>query len=382
VVRLPAHNRWLIKLTFDDLSAVLYGLSPLVKAASCVYNGYPDEIEAHPPSQGCAEEPYGHRRKRPRLDNLQNDSESTSEVDNSALLGEDATIHDDDSGFGMSNRSSSLTSVDSSLLEHILLKAGSYMLPNDKQEDRRLDLQHDLFTKILDGQPCVTKLEDASFILDIGTGNGRWAGDIAWKYPAARVIGIDQFPVLQRWLPQNLTFFVDDINESIPFENVDFIHVRTLAGSIQDWPKFLQQCHESLNPGGKIEISEIQLKFGCEDVTYHNDSATLQWSKELHKRYEEVGSMLDIIPKVQPWLEEVGFETVKTSHQFLPTGPWSDDAVQKERGEMARELQHHSFEAYGLAVYTREGQWSTEEYQILIAMARREVCVMPLHTNV
>jgi methylase of polypeptide subunit release factors len=60
------------------------------------------------------------------------------------------------------------------------------------QPARSLDLHHEIFLRMLSG-----RLHDAPIgkqpqrILDIGTGTGIWAIDMADTYPSAEVIGTD-----------------------------------------------------------------------------------------------------------------------------------------------------------------------------------------------
>lgn len=74
---------------------------------------------------------------------------------------------------------SSTASVNSSLFSytyengrryHSYKESGSgYLLPNDSTEAERLDLTHHLFCLTLDGDLCLTKLDNPERILDVGS---------------------------------------------------------------------------------------------------------------------------------------------------------------------------------------------------------------------
>jgi tRNA1(Val) A37 N6-methylase TrmN6 len=51
-------------------------------------------------------------------------------------------------------------------------------------------------------------VDDPQNILDLGTGSGIWAMDVADMYPSAVVIGVDTAPVQPNLIPPNLTFEV------------------------------------------------------------------------------------------------------------------------------------------------------------------------------
>jgi methylase of polypeptide subunit release factors len=56
-----------------------------------------------------------------------------------------------------------------------------------------------MFTLMLKGRLHITPLENPQRILDIGTGTGIWALDMADQYPEAEVIGVDLSPIQPGW---------------------------------------------------------------------------------------------------------------------------------------------------------------------------------------
>lgn len=116
--------------------------------------------------------------------------------------------------------------------------------------------------------------DSAQHILDIGTGDGSWAVEVADQRPNCTVHGVDLYPPPQSWVPPNCILEVDDLTKvsghdskhrpetstnrfqewtwSHPF---DLIHLRWLLGSFEpnDWQKLYKQAYDNLVPGGWIE---------------------------------------------------------------------------------------------------------------------------------
>ncbi len=87
-------------------------------------------------------------------------------------------------------------------------RAGSYPLPNDETEQDRMDLLHHIWRTMLGGELLLKKPVTPQRILDVGTGTGLWAIDIADEYPEAIVIGTDLSPIQPGWVPPNCRFYV------------------------------------------------------------------------------------------------------------------------------------------------------------------------------
>lgn len=255
------------------------------------------------------------------------------------------------------------------------------MLPNDDLEQERLDITHHIFNLCLKGRLCATDLENPQSILDVGTGTGMWAVEIGDTFPAASVIGTDLSPIQPVFVPQNVEFQIDDARQewTFPKESFDFIHARTLAGSILDWPSFLDQAYQHLKPGGKMEIAEGRANFFCDDSSWPEDSYTRQWLNEFQRIGNAANLQFDVIPSMPDMMEKAGFQNVQLQEHIVPVGTWPKDKTLKEIGRWFRlQFLESGLEAYSMALFTRAG-WSKEEMDVLLAHVRREMKSNKMH---
>ncbi|KAI4208406.1 MAG: hypothetical protein LQ348_000172 [Seirophora lacunosa] len=93
-------------------------------------------------------------------------------------------------------------------------KAGSYPLPNDEPELERIDIKHHVTLLLSAGNLHLAPLVNPKRILDIGTGTGIWAIEMAEQYPQAQVIGTDLSPVQPQWYEKTLLFHLRRLSAS------------------------------------------------------------------------------------------------------------------------------------------------------------------------
>ena len=88
-------------------------------------------------------------------------------------------------------------------------REGSYHMPNDEQEQERLDMQHQIYRMALDDKLFLAPVANEKLldVLDVGCGTGMWCIDVSDENPQAQVLGIDLRCVLNTFvLMINLTF--------------------------------------------------------------------------------------------------------------------------------------------------------------------------------
>jgi cyclopropane fatty-acyl-phospholipid synthase-like methyltransferase len=83
-------------------------------------------------------------------------------------------------------------------------------------------------------------------VLDLGTGTGIWAIDVADLYPSAVVIGTDLSPIQPSWVPPNIRFEIEDFSDDWTFKlnDFDYIHLGCLSGSVGNWPRLYKQAYK------------------------------------------------------------------------------------------------------------------------------------------
>jgi trans-aconitate methyltransferase len=203
-------------------------------------------------------------------------------------------------------------SLTSSILNYTYENGRRYPIPNDEREQDRLDLQHHIYSMLLEGELYTAPLESAPRrVLDVGTGTGIWAMDLADRFPDCQIIGSDLSAIQPTIVPQNLQFEIDDCEQewlySQPF---DFIHMRSLGGSIADWPKLLRRAYDNLVPGGWLQVTEFETWCSTDDDSLPKNAALHLYMENLVAAAVKFGKVMNIAPEYERLLNEAGFEHV------------------------------------------------------------------------
>ncbi|TDZ74950.1 Secondary metabolism regulator LAE1 [Colletotrichum trifolii] len=275
---------------------------------------------------------------------------------------------------------------------HTYHASGLHLMPNDESERARLEIQHQLFKLCLEGRLTATKLprDRPLNVLDIGSGTGNWAVEMAQQLPQARIMGVDiSAALLPTSVPPNVVFEVEDATQlwDRERESLDFVHIRNLVGGgVPDWKELIRQVYEHLKPGGLVEFSDVRTRYfdlidSSEDepaaMTEEEErlGAGMTACREFEVRFGQMAAIagvdFDPIPKIPAILSDVGFEKVGRWSDLVPIRAVGHDEKMVRKGAQFAQMLEYGLENYSLAVFAKGG-WDENDTRALLQRVHKE----------
>ncbi|KJA27349.1 hypothetical protein HYPSUDRAFT_198131 [Hypholoma sublateritium FD-334 SS-4] len=220
----------------------------------------------------------------------------------------------------------------------------TYLLPVDHDEVKRSDIHHRLLQFVFKGRNYVGPVKEAlqfgqhRRVLDLGTGAGTWAIDMADEFPRAEVVGVDLAPMQPSHVPPNCTFELCDLDQRwVPYPDAHFdvIHARALHIGIHDYPRFLREVARLLRPGGLVLLVEPTLA----PCAPPNNHPPLHGWAALWDTYRACLTQQRIDVSVPERLPELlaatpGFENITVRDGNIPVGFWPQDPHLLSAGQL------------------------------------------------
>jgi SAM-dependent methyltransferase len=212
-------------------------------------------------------------------------------------------------------------------------------------------------------------------ILDIGTGTGRWCRDMGDTYPASIIRGVDLSPTQSEWIPPNVFFEVDDVEADWTYTTkFDYIHCRSMTGSIRDWPSLTAQCYSSLKPGGWVEFAEWHYEpFLPNGIPDKRNNDVVRWHGIMNTCLEEAGITAKPGPDLTKWIKDAGFGEMEELVFNVPIGRWPKDPKLKQVGQWYMASLSVGLEGISLRTFTQVAGMSLEEVHVTNAKFRQSM---------
>ncbi|KAK7416831.1 hypothetical protein QQZ08_011854 [Neonectria magnoliae] len=292
---------------------------------------------------------------------------------------------DNDSSADVDSLRDSTTSITSSILEYRSIngrkyqssKTTEYWAPTDEKHIEGLDVSHQFTLMLMEDKLFQAPLSDSpQKILDVGTGTGIWAIDIADEYPSAKVLGFDISAVQPSWVPPNCSFQIDDAQLDWTFKpnEYDFIHMRYLYGAIDNWDKLYRQAFTHVRPGGWVENTEIDLETRSENPKVSDDPDHIfkKWCNLFWEAGDKIGRTFKIARdgQMEQKMREAGFVDIQHRQWKVPIGGWPRDPKLKQIGLYNGMFIDQSLDGFAVFPIGEILGWTFEEVTVLVSQMR------------
>lgn len=177
-------------------------------------------------------------------------------------------------------------------------------------------------------------------------------------FPSAEVTGLDLSPIQPVWVPPNVKFLVDDVEDTwLNGDNVDFVHLRNMVPILSSPVALLRQvyeyviltvgsllifvglshnrgvwanttcAHSNLKPGGWVELQDVDGAVHCDDGTLPSDWPLVRFCDLMIEAFAKLGGRSHAAMFGGNYLHEAGFVNIQHRTAKLPYGTWPKDKL-------------------------------------------------------
>lgn len=148
---------------------------------------------------------------------------------------------------------------------------------------------------------------------------------------------------------------------------------RRIALYLVDW----LTCFHGLNPDGFIEMKDT-LPFACDDGSWTGSSLE-DWNSLMQSAARQRGTDLAIALRYESAMKSAGFQDVSLHIRKLPVNTWPKDSAFHWIGKRLKRSMLIGLSGMSLKLLRQELNMREDEYQVLLAGVRKDLCDHKIH---
>ncbi|ATY58519.1 methyltransferase LaeA [Cordyceps militaris] len=262
-----------------------------------------------------------------------------------------------------------------------------YLFPIDREETDRCDTFHKFFQLARKNQVfSYPILRGNARVLDLGTGTGIWAIDVAENYLKwAHVMAVDLNKIQPALIPPNVEMVQFDIEEASwepLLKDCDLVHMRLLLGSIHNtlWPNIYRNAYAHTTPGGYIEQVEIHWLPSWEGIEQPAVSAFKNWAEFFLQGMDNFERSARVDTKgVKKMMEAAGYVNFEERTMRCYVNPWRADPDENKVASWFNYCLIEGLQAMSLEPLIGNLRKSHEEVDKLLGNVKQECCLLRYH---
>jgi len=136
----------------------------------------------------------------------------------------------------------------------------------------------------------------------------------------------------------------------------------------------------NLEPGGYIELQDLNFPFLSDDGTLTPAHALFQWSGFMLEASTKAGKPINFSSQFEPLLTEAGFINVTAKTVKWPSNSWPKDKTEKTLGIWQGENLAYGIEGFSLALFTRILGWEKTEVDVFLERVKSDIKDRKIHS--
>lgn len=225
----------------------------------------------------------------------------------------------------------------------------------------------------MDDSLYASPVTDLQNVLDIATGTGIWAIEIAEEHKGARVIGTDLSPIQPSSIPANCQFIIEDCEDEWTFsQKFDLIHGRALLSCFSKPRTVIESCFSALRPGGYLEFQDIA--FPCKSPDDTLEGTSLQkWQTLMVDGLRKLGKDFEKVKEYPDYMRDSGFVDIVEKKYTWAIGPWIRGKKQKLQATWWAHNFLGGIQGWSMVILTRGMGLTPVEVEVLLEEVRNDV---------
>ncbi|RYC64938.1 hypothetical protein CHU98_g1269 [Xylaria longipes] len=264
---------------------------------------------------------------------------------------------------------------------------GSYHYPNDSLELERLDWQYICLKRLFNGKNYFAPWSQdrpPKRVLDLATGTGMWAIEMAEEFESSVVVGTDLSPIQPEYVPPNAHFYIHDATRVLFTSYADQerqeTSIRMALGAWEDFEMDVaRKAFDHLEPGGWFEAQELLPTLGCDDDSMPDDWPPNLLFNDLEDCARREHRPLDIAKTYKQGLINAGFVDVTEQVYKIPINGWAKSKNWKTLGDLWNVNCLDAIQGVAMALLHRARGLKRHQIEIHLMDTRRALSDKSVH---
>jgi hypothetical protein len=139
-------------------------------------------------------------------------------------------------------------------------------------------------------------------------------------------------------------------------------------------------ARSNLEPGGWLELQDLNFPFRSDDETLKPEHALYQWSEFMLEASTKAGKPINFSSQFEQLMKDAGFVNVTAKALKWPSNSWPKNNKKKKLGLWQGGNLAYGIEGFSLALFTRVLGWTKKEVDVFLMKVKNDIKDRTIHS--